>query len=193
MTGYTKLAALFAGAFLLLAQSTDAAQAGHRQTGREAKKAPIAQYWDQQRAHDHDRQRYGDQAYWNGRSYGKRGRNYYQQDGDFRRHKAYGYRARQHYQNGDGDYWSRRDRHRNADRRYGDGEFRQHRHGNGRQAGNLFFDGERDGTRHRNFDRFHDGVRDRDRRSDGEDRVRRHRHSDDEEHVYRRRNSDDDD
>ncbi len=196
MTAYTKLAALFAGAFLLLAQSTDAAQAGHPQTDRQAKKARIAQYWDQQRAHNydrqryrnydrqryrnHDRQRYGNQAYWSGRSYGQRGRNYYQQNGDFRRHKAYGYRARQHYRNGDGDYWSRRDRYRNADRRHGDGDFRQHRQRDGRQTGSFFFDGNRD------------GVRDRDRRFDGEDRVRRDRHSDGEEHVHRRRNSDDD-
>jgi hypothetical protein len=199
MTAYTKLAALFAGAFLLLAQSTDPAQAGHRQTDREAKKARIAENYrqhrvahddrlryrnhdrqryrnhDRQRYRNHDRQRYGDQAYWNGRSYGKRGRQYYQQHGDFRRHKAYGQRARQHYHNGDGEYWTRRDSHRNAHRRYGDGDYRQHRRRDGRQTGNFFFDGGHD------------------RRLDGDDRVRRHRHSDGEEHVHRRRNSDDDD
>ena len=181
MTAYTKLAALFVGAFLLLAQSTDAAQAGHRQTDREAKKARIAEHYDQQRAHNHDRQRYGDQAYRHGRSYGQRGRLYYQQQGDFRRHKAYGQRARQHYRNGDGDYWSGRYWQRREHRRYGDGDSRKHRQRDGQRAGNFFFDGDRD------------GVRDRDRRRDDGDRVRRHRHSDGEEHVHRRRNSDDDD
>jgi hypothetical protein len=179
MTAYTKLAVLFAGAFLLLAQSSDAAQAGHRQTDRQAKKARIAQYWNQQRTHNYDRQGGGNQAYLHGRSYGQRGRLYYQQNGDFYRHKAYGYRARQYYQNGGGQYWSRRDGHENAYRRYGGGDFRQHRHRDGQQARNFFFGGNRDGTRQRHSGQFRDGVRDHDRRSDGEAQVHRRGNSDD--------------
>ena len=101
MNAPIKLAALFAGALLVLAQTSGTAEAGHgHKSGQTAAKQSLAvQVWDQNRTQKRGkaygkRGHYGNYAYRHGKAYGKRGHygNYAYKHG-----KAYGKRG--HYGN----------------------------------------------------------------------------------------------
>ncbi len=84
MNAPIKLAALFAGALLVLAQTSGAAEAGHgrKQVHTAARQSQAVYVWNQHRSHMH------------GKAYGKR--RHYANDA-YRHGKAYGRRAQRRY------------------------------------------------------------------------------------------------
>ena len=156
MTGSIKLAALFAGAVLILAQGVGTAQAGH---GHKEKA------FDGQRG----KASYGAMAYKHGKAYGKRGKLHYQALGGDGGGKAYGGRGKLRHQALDGDgggkvYGKR------ARRRFIDADDGARRIG-GHRATSFFRDDDRSTVRRRGVDYVvlrHDGEAQRARvTSDG--------------------------
>ena len=118
MNAPIKLAALFAGALLVLAQTSGAAEAGHgrKQVRTDDRQNQAVRIWDQDRSHkqgkaygqrryygnDGDRhgkaysqrRQYRNGAYRHGKMYGQR--RYYSNDG-YRHGKAYGRRTQRRY------------------------------------------------------------------------------------------------
>ena len=101
MNAPIKLAALFAGALLVLAQTSAAAEAGHgrKQVHTAARQSQAVYVWNQHRSHMQGkaygkRRHYGNDAYRHGKAYGKR--RHYGNDA-YRHGKAYGRRAQRRY------------------------------------------------------------------------------------------------